>query len=436
MQTITEKEKKIPVKFDVDVLVVGGGPAGFSSSIASARCGAKTVLIESSGMIGGESTAGLMSHWTGDVKGPIFDELIERTKETDEDYNFYKDKILKGKYLINTEKLRLEMLEMLHEAGVEWHLFTFFSDAIVEDNKLKGIIVETKSGRYAIIAKVIIDATGDGDVSYRAGADYWIGRESDGAMQPMSIMFKIGGVDYSKAIFPGEFIDHFEINGKSIQNIGREVLPSPSGHVLLYPNPLPGVVTVNMTNSINKNGLSPKEITDADLECRRQIPHILNFLKKYAPGYENSFLLTSAARIGVRETRHIKGLYIFNENDILEGKKFDDWIATKNWFFFDMHNISGPGLDEAGKVYQKETNYFSMPYRSFVPEKIDGLLMAGRCISGTHVAHSAYRIMPICVNMGQGVGTAAAYCAKNDVNPRDADVTIIQKMLIKQGVEL
>lgn len=436
MSTYIEKEKEIPIVDTVDVIVIGGGPAGFGATVACARLGVNTLLIESSGAIGGIATSGLMSHWTGEVEGPLLDELLTRAQDIDRDFEFYKGKILKGINIINTEKTRLEMLRMLEESGARWQLFTHFSDVIMEGNKVVGVITESKAGRHAIKAKIIIDASGDGDVAVKAGAEYWCGRESDGALQPMTVMFKVGGVDYSRAIFPGEFIDDIEVKEGSIQKLGNKILPKPTGHVLLYPNSLPGIVTVNMTNSINRDGLSPDDVTKADLECRKQIPIIVDFLRRYAPGYEDCYLITSAPQIGVRETRHVKGLYIFNEDDIASGRTFEDWIVTRCWFFFDLHNVSGPGLDDNGSVYTKESNFFTMPYRCFIPKGIDGMFVAGRCISGTHLAHSAYRIMPICLNMGQGVGTAAAYCVNNSVSPKEASVTSIQKMLRKQGVEL
>lgn len=436
VQIFSEKQKDIPVVNSVDVLVVGGGPSGFGAAVSAARSGANTLLIEVSGIIGGVATSGLMSHWTGEVEGPLLDELLKNTCDTDRDFEFYKGKILKGINIINTEKTRLEMLRMLEESGAQWRLFTSFSDVIMENDRIVGVITESKAGREAIMAKVVVDASGDGDVAVKAGAQYWIGRETDQAVQPMTVMFKVGGVDYSKAIFPGEFIDHILVKDGSIQDLGRKLLPKPAGHVLLYPNTLPGVVTVNMTNSINRDGLSPRDITQADLECRKQIPIIIDFLRTHATGYENCYLLQTAPFIGVRETRHIKGYYILNEEDIANGKVFDDWIVSRCWFFFDLHNTSGPGLDENGAVYSKETNFFTIPYRCFVPEGVEGLYVVGRSISGTHVAHSAYRIMPICLNMGQGVGTAAAYCAVNNVMPSKASVVTIQKMLIQQGVEL
>ena len=156
------------------------------------------------------------------------------------------------------------------------------------------------------MAKVIIDSTGDGDIAARAGAEYCLGRETDGAMQPASLMFKIGGVDYSRAVFPSKFEDYIQIPAGEIQSLGKSHLPFPAGHVLLYRSSLPGIVTCNMTNCIEVDGTKAEDLAKATLECRRQLKPILDFLHEFVPGYENCFLLSSAALIGVRETRHFK----------------------------------------------------------------------------------------------------------------------------------
>ena len=437
MDMYNEPSRDIPIAGCYDVIVVGGGPAGFGAACAAARAGVRTLLIEQSGGLGGVATMGLMSHWTGNTFGPILDELRERAKDTSQDFNYFGDKVLKSFNIIHPEKTKLAMMEMLQEAGAQWRLFTFASDVIVEDGTVKGIIVESKNGRQALKARVVIDASGDGDIAAAAGVPFHMGRETDGAMQPMTVMFKIGGVDFERAVFPGEFDDEILINGTSIQQLGRDNLASPNGHVLLYPSSMPGVVTVNMTNSLMKNGTSAEDLTQADLECRQQIPKILEFIKSNIPGYEKAFVMQAAAAIGVRETRHFEGAYTLTEDDILQAKVFEDWIATQCWFNFDVHNMSGSGLDESGN--QKEfhqTKGYTIPYRSILPQNVEGLLLAGRNLSGTHMAHSNYRVMPICLNVGQGAGAAAALSCQKDCSLRDLNPIAIQALLNEQGVTL
>ncbi|MBO7222578.1 MAG: FAD-dependent oxidoreductase [Kiritimatiellae bacterium] len=426
MDKFIKETIETPVVAEYDVIVVGGGPAGFSAAVCAAREGAKTCIIEQCGGVGGVATSGLMSHWTGHTKGGFYEEILDRSCDSAEQ-----------RYVIHPDKLHGVMLEMLLEAGVEIRMYTFAVAPVMEGTKIKGVIIESKTGREALMGKVIIDASGDGDIAARAGAEYQLGREGDAIMQPMTLMFKVGGVDFDRAIFPGSFESLVDVPAGEIQALARANLPSPAGHVLLYKSTLPGVVTCNMTNVINVDGTKSMDLTKAQIVCRQQIPLIVDFLRKYALGYENCYLLSAAAQIGVRETRHFKGLYTLNENDILEAKVFPDWVVTRAHFNFDIHNTKGAGLDDNGcqhKFTQKKG--YTIPYGCFVPEKIDGLLVAGRIISGTHKAHSNYRVMPICANMGQSVAIAASIAVKRGIEVRDVPVADIQARLLELGVEV
>jgi Dehydrogenases (flavoproteins) len=426
MSYYIEKPKIIPILTEVDVLVAGAGPSGVAAAVSAARNGAKTMLLEQSGDVGGVSTNGLMSHWTGNTKGGIYEEILDRSCD---------DKSMRT--TINPEKLKLCLLELLNEAGVTLQLYTFASDTIVENGEVKGIIIESKSGRQAIYSKVVIDATGDGDIAAKAGAPYFKGRETDGKMQPMTLMFKVGGVNCETALFPPSFETTFPVPKGDLQSLARKHLPAPAGHVLLYRSTLPGVVTCNMTNCTEVDGTNAADLTRATILCRKQIPLIVDFLHEYVPGYEACYLLSSASMIGVRETRHFEGEKTLTENDILEARVFDDWAVTKAHFNFDIHNIKGAGLDEHGAQHKfKQNKGYTIPYGCLVPKKVDGLLLCGRNISGTHVAHSNFRAMPICANIGQAAGIAAALCVKTEVKPRELDVKQLQKALKKAGVTL
>ena len=425
-KTIHEPAKEIPVAGEYDVLVIGAGPAGVAAAITAGREGAKTCLVEPCGGVGGVATSGMMSHWTGNTQGGIYEEILDRSADRPD-----------MRASINTERLHCVLLEMLLEAGVEIRLYTLATDAIVEKNRLKGVIIESKSGREALLAKVTIDASGDGDIAARAGAEYQLGREGDAVMQPMTLMFRVGGVDYSRAIFPPSFETFIDVPAGEIQNLARQKLPAPAGHVLLYKTTLPGVVTCNMTNVTQVDGTKAEDLTKAQLVCRKQIPIIVDFLRKYAPGYENCYLLTAAATIGVRETRHFKGLYTLTAEDILEARVFPDWVVAKAHFNFDIHNTVGAGLDANGSQAKfTQRKHYTIPYRCLVPEKVDGLLLAGRIISGTHKAHSNFRVMPICALMGQAAGIAAALCASRNIEPRALPATDVQTKLIEQKAGL
>lgn len=431
MNYYIEPARQIPVKAEVEVLVIGGGPAGFSAAVTAARQGARTMLIEQSGDVGGVATTGLMSHWAGKTVGGFYEELLNKSSDFTEE-----GETLGSRYTINPERLKTVMLEMLDEAGAKLLLYTFASNSIVENDVIKGVVVESKSGREAIYAKVVIDASGDGDVAAKAGVPFVKGREEDGKMQPMTLMFKVAGVDTDRAVFPGSFESNIKIPMGNIQDLGKENIPQPAGHVLLYRTSLPGIVSCNMTNCIEVDGTKAEDLTHATYVCRSQIDPIVKFLRACVPGFEKCFPISSASIIGVRETRHFIGEYTLTKEDILEAKVFDDWVVTKAHFDFDVHNITGSGLDKTGVQKNfKQQNGYTIPYGCFITQKIDNLLLAGRNISGTHLAHSSYRVMPICANMGQAAGIAAALCVKENVCPRKLDVKKIQQILIQQNVE-
>lgn len=436
MMSILEPAREIPVADETEVLVLGGGPAGFSAAIASAREGMKTLLLEQSGDIGGVSTTGMMSHWTGNTRGGFYQELLDRSADYPEDVEHEGDFNGNRHQIINPEKLKSVYLEMLEEVGVSWLLYTMAVKPIMDGNRIIGVITESKAGRRAYLAKIVIDATGDGDIAAQAGVPYFIGRESDGKMQPVSIMFKVGGVDTDRAVFPGSFEDNLLIPEGPVQDVGKSHLPFPAGHVLLYRSSLPGVVTCNMTNCIDVNGTRPEDLSRATLTCRRQIEAIVPFLQKHVPGYEHCYLLSSASQIGVRETRHFMGEASIDAEDIQTARIFEDWAVTRAHFNFDVHNMSGNGLDQTGSQKNFSQNQrYTIPYGCLVPQKVDGLLLAGRDICGTHMAHSNYRVMPICANMGQSAGVAASLCVKNDLVPRKLPVRMLQDRLKELGIE-
>ncbi len=406
-----------------DVIVAGGGPSGVTAAVVAARNGAKTLLIEYFGAVGGMSTSGMMSHFTGSVNSPIYREILDRAAAK----NIYSSS---WKEVIDPELLKITYLEMLSEAGVEILLYTLVSDAIVENGRVIGVVTQSKSGEARFYADAVIDCTGDGDVAFKAGAEHFKGRESDGKMQPATLMFKVGGVDTERAVFPGSFETKVETEKGELQALAKKLLPFPAGHVLLYKTTLPGVVTCNMTNCIDIDGTSAEALTKAEIVCRSQMEEIVKFLREYAPGYENCFIIGAASQIGIRETRHFKGLQTINEADILEARVFDDAVVIDAHFNFDVHNLTGASLDKTGvqKHFTQKKGY-TIPYGCLVPEKLDGLLLSGRNISGTHMAHSNFRAMPICVGIGAACGAAAAIATKKGCLLREVDAKEVLKLV-------
>jgi len=431
------EQNQINVKKKVDIVVIGGGPAGVASAVYASRNGAKTLLVESYGIVGGMATIGLMNPWSGEASGGFTREILE---ELNCDFSHHDNNPEGPNRRYNPEEAKMLFLNKLLESNVELLLYTQFTDVIMDNDKIEGVIVESKSGREAIKAKIIIDCTGDGDVAARAGVPFKKGRDCDGKLQPATLMFRVAGVEPGEAKEKYGFLEDIELPGGSIRQITKRArengeLPYPLGHVLLYKQPMGNVVTVNMTNAIGIDGTSAEDKTRAEIICRKQIPYIIKFIRKYIPGYENCYLLDTASYIGIRETRRITCEYTLTEEDIADQKKFQDRVVTKVRFNNDVHNVSGPGEDESYS-YGNSTGYYSIPYRCFVPVNCKNLLVSGRCISGTHLAHSNYRVMVPVLAMGQASGTAGALCIKNDVTPRELDVKKLQKVLKEQGIKI
>jgi len=408
-----------------DVLVLGSGPSGIAAAYTAAKNGAEVILIEQSGDVGGISTSGLMSHWTGSCGSPLFYEILRRSAAVNE--GEHKDKITKK---IDPEKLKTLYLEMLDGVGVKILLYTFAADAICDGDKVLGATVVNKSGITDIFAKVTVDATGDGDIAAKAGAEFVLGRESDNKMQPATLMFKVAGVDYGKAAFIHSFETTYQTEKGELQALAKQHIPYPAGHILTYSTTLPGVVTCNMTNAIGIDGTKAEDLTKATISCRRQMDDVVKYLREFVPGYENCFVISSASLIGIRETRHFKGKYTITEQDIYEARTFEDYVVKDAYFNFDVHNITGSGLDKTGVQRNfKQKNGYTIPYRCLLPEVKEGILLCGRNISGTHMAHSNYRVMPICVGTGEAAGAAAFISASQNRALCDVSASEIRELI-------
>ena len=415
MQIYHENAKELPIAGEYDVIVAGSGPAGTAAAVMAGRMGAKVLIIEWNNAIGGISTSGMMSHWTGSVTSPMYTEILQRSADMNEGEQ-------KGKIqqFINPENLKTVYLDMLKDANVDVLLYTFVCGVVMEGDQLTGVITESKSGRRVFRSKVVVDGTGDGDVAAFAGVEYHKGRESDGKMQPTTLMFKVAGVDMSRAVLLGSFESTYQTEKGELQALAKEHIPYPAGHLLAYKSTLPGIVTCNMTNCTDIDGTKAEDLTRAEIVCRSQMPAIVEYLREFVPGFENCYIISAGSMMGVRETRHFKGVYTLNENDILTAKVFDDWVVRGAHFNFDVHNMTGSGLDATGvQKHWTQPKGYTIPYGCLVPEKINGLLLSGRNISGTHIAHSNYRVMPICVGIGAAAGAAAAAAIKKGVQVRD-----------------
>jgi len=429
MSSYINEVNQIPQIAEVDVLVCGGGPAGLGASVMAARLGASVMIVEAQGCLGGIATAGMMSHWGGRSSSKVMREIWDLTYEKAKDIGWDEESGC-GRDAIYHDVQKIVLEELVAKEGIRVLYYTLVCKAVVENGAIIGAIVENKSGRGFIKAKRVIDSTGDGDVAASAGVPYFKGREEDGRMQPCTIMFNVGGVDCDRAIYPPSFETTVQTEKGEIQALAKEHLPFPAGHVLLYRQPIPGTVCCNMTNAIEIDGTDAESLTKAVFTCRSQIAPIIKFLREYAPGYENCWLMSSASLIGVRETRHFEGMESLSKDDILEAKQCDNWVVKRAWFNFDVHNLTGASLDKTGIQHGwKQNNEYTIPYGCLLPKNVEGLLLSGRNISGSHLAHSNFRIMSVCIAIGEAAGVAAALSVKQGIRLSEVEVTEIQKYM-------
>lgn len=426
-----EPARTLPVIAECDVLVVGGGPGGIGAAVSAARNGAKTILVERFGSFGGTWTAGILSAIMPYpyVKG-IFGEVIsgwhKRGGWNQGQWGAHEGWGGAGSYDSEVAKVALDRLVV--DAGVTPYFFAQVANVIREGNRVSGVIIESKEGRQVILAKMVIDSSGDGDVSVLAGVPADKGREEDGAVQPMTMIFKMTGVDDERAEASKKADRDFTRAWQAAKARGEVTVPRED--VLASRNPKPGEWNFNTTRIINKDGTKLRDVTDAMIEGRRQVAEVAAFLRKNIPGFENAVVSETAPHIGVRETRRIRGDYTISTRDIVEVTPFEDCIARGNWFI-DIHSPTGEGTV---RVHPPEGKWYEIPYRTICAQGVDNLLVASRCIDSSHEAHAAIRITPQVMAIGEGAGAAAALCVKLELkSTRDLDAKLLRETLRKQG---
>ncbi|MGH7900089.1 MAG: FAD-dependent oxidoreductase, partial [Candidatus Binatia bacterium] len=334
------------------------------------------------------------------------------------------------------EVFKLVVLDLLDEAGVEL-LFHSFATGVVGDGRIEGVVFETKSGPLVVKAGAVVDCTGDGDVAARAGAPFEIGRESDGAVQPMTLMFRV--VEFQQQAFdryvaehPGEWHGVYGLWDLVRRATQAGELRLPREDILFFGTPHDQEVSVNSTRVNNVLGTDVWDLGYAEWVSRRQMREIATFLKRYVPGFEGAYVAQSGVNVGVRETRRILGEYVLTADDVLGARKFPDVIARSS-YPIDIHNPKGSGTELKHLAYGES---YDIPLRSLIPQRVEGLVVAGRCISGTHEAHSSYRVMPIAMATGQAAGVCAALSVRRRTLPRDLPAREVQDALRGQGAAL
>jgi len=405
----------------VRVVVAGAGPAGIGAAIGAAHMGAKVALIERYGFPGGMATAGLVHPWmtyhAGDkqIIGGIFQQVIEPLKQ--------RGAFEPSDNLFDPEQLKQVLLEMLVEAGVELHLHTFVVGVRKAGGAVRGLVVHDKSGRQTVTGDVVIDATGDGDVSAFAGCPYEKGRKKDGLMQPMTLHFRMAAVDRSR-MPTRQQLNQLYNDAKAAGKIH-----CPRENVLWFNTTIADVVHFNTTRVVKVDGTNAADLTQAEIESRRQAWEIAGWLQKEVPGFERAYISATGPQVGVRETRRITGHYVLTARDVLGGRKFRDGVALCS-YPIDIHNPAGSGTVIK---HLKPGDWYSIPYRCLVPLDAEGLLVAGRPISSTHEAHSSLRVQPICYATGHAAGIAAVLAAQARSSLADLDVKALRRQIIAQG---
>jgi hypothetical protein len=341
---------------------------------------------------------------------------------------------LDGGYAIDSEMFKLVCDDVAQEAGVSLLFHTLSVDTIVEDKTVRGVIIENKSGRQGVLAKVVVDATGDGDVAARAGAPFKIGREKDGLMEPVSLLFRMSNVNkkdfeaycgsrpWSKVMH--EFL---------VEAVGKE------GWSFNIDNGGPSRINeageatgINITRIGGIDPTNAEDMSRAELEGRRQVLDAVQFFRRYVPGFEWAELSVIGCQTGPRESRRISGEYEISRADIDGQRTFNDAVG-RFCDFVDRHDPVDPIIHIKTPT---SGSYFQIPYRALVPRKTEGLLIAGRCISASHEAVGATRQVYCCMATGQAAGTAAALAGDQGVSPRFVDIRCIQSSLREQGVTI
>lgn len=440
--TVNEPSRDTPVWGEYDVVVLGGGPAGIAAAAASARLGRSTLLVESYGFLGGMGTAAGVTNFCGlhanvyghiqQVVHGVADDLLAGIRALN---GLSEPHVILGKiaaqaydnaaFKVAADNLVLgsgaQLLFHAHLVGVLMH----------SPSEIRAALIETKSGRYALLAKTFIDCTGDGDLAAQAGAPFEKGTSARDMMYP-STMFRVNGVDAKVA---GDAYDRFGHLMDEAERSGRKF---PRKTPIIRPQKNPAEWRANVTQLANADGhpvdgTDAAQLSDAEVEGRRQIVDFFQFLRESAPGFENSYILEIAPQVGVRETRRVVGEYQLTEDDVLQCASFEDSIGVNGWMI--EEHVAG-NISFRWQDIPNCRGFNHLPYRILLPQRVDNLLVAGRCASMTHMGQAAARVSGGCFVMGQAAGTAAALAVNAGVRPRDLPVEQLQQRLEADGAYL
>lgn len=449
MNKIVIQPKTIDISFETQVLVVGGGPAGIGAAVSAARNGQKVILLEKRGFLGGNITACFVENCNYFLRGtPFRSEGIYAEIEKKAYEKYGNDNVReRNKFAFSSEYLKVFLDEFVTENGVQVFFHSFVNDVVMNGDHIEAVIIQTKKGPVAVKADIIIDTTGDADVSFAAGVPFEQGREADGLCQPGTVSLRLAGADTQALL---------EKDGDRLQEIGRifkEDYRAGKTGLPCKRQDLPfGRLTaggqISYVNYSCVYGLDPTDIRDlsrGEMECRQYVMDIYHYLKANFEELKNTEVASIAPEIGFRDSRRIDGVYHLTIEDMESRRHFDDVIAVFPRFY-DMlapdANMDGDGKVEgkgyAGHIYEPvvDDRTFEIPYGSLVPKAVDNLLAAGRCISADHVAESGTRAISLCMMTGEAAGAAAAVAIRSGKRPADICVKELQQILKQQNIHL
>lgn len=443
---------------ETDVAVIGGGPGGVSAAVAAARQGAETVIVDRLGFLGGAMTTGLPLLAFLDAKGRhvtggIAQEIVDRLVAMGGSYGHRVCPFHNSTTVINPLFARIVCFELMKENNIQPLLHCEVTNAIVENGKLVSVIVVGKGMEIEIRAKVFVDATGDGDLAYLAGARYEKGQDGTGVLQPPTLMFDLGGVNLDKffdyleehpeelpyetgldhirpgydAAFFRESPNHvfFGLNALISKLRAEGKCPIDRNTVIYIKQPITDHVAINTIRILNFDGTEIEDLSRGEMDGHLQILPLVKMLQDYVPGFENCYLSSINPSIGVRETRRIVGRKMLCKDEVLKGEVPSDSIALGS-YIIDIH--SGEGDDTYIKTLEEP---YGIPYGCTVAADIDGLMISGRCISVDAVVFGSTRVMPTCMAVGEGVGIGAALAVKHGSVPSEVDTNEIRKILLE-----
>lgn len=412
-----------------DLIVCGGGFTGVAAAVAAAREGAQVLLIEKNGYLGGAAAQNYVNPFMGyqmtdresgrqvQLNCGLFDTILHRLDEL--------GGLHKNRVTFNEEMVKLVFDRLTREHGVRVLFHSFVEAAEVEAASIRCVRAVSKGGQHTYRARYFIDATGDADLTVLSGCSYRLGREPDNACQPMTLCFRIAGVD-TDAYWNG---GREEANRLYKQRLSEGRLLNPREDVLTFRHMADGVVHFNSTRVIRHCPVNTEELSEAESLAREQMYELFMLLKENVACFRNAVLLASAPEIGVRESRMLVGRYVIEAEELLRCTKFADSIARGN-YEVDIHSPDGSGTTHRRVP---EGDYYTIPYRALLPKEIDNLVVAGRCISSTHEAQSAYRILPICTCIGEAAGLAISLALHRQIRPADVDIAALHALLDKYG---